>query len=198
MVFFVLYQQEQLSLQFDCKIQFFLLDECLDLFLQDEHICWSNEATGFFSFSSRRAWNAHSTVLKVTLSKAFRIQCIKPESILVTAWPDLPKVSEEHSLSCGLAGVPDLGCALSVWLAEGRGDVLLVLPGTAVESAVEVLREPEPATDHQLNLLEQRSDLLNCSLVKLRCICYRSSRFWLRSMKSTHESFQLLSIPNAY
>ena len=39
--------------------------------------------------------------------------------------------------------VPDLGCALSARLAEDRGDVLLVLPGTVVVSAVEVLCEPD-------------------------------------------------------
>lgn len=32
-----------------------------------------------------------------------------------------------------------MGCALSVQLADSRGDVLPVLPGTAIVSAVEVL-----------------------------------------------------------
>lgn len=56
----------------------------------------------------------------------------------MTAWPDRPEVDEELGPSCGLAGVPALGCAPSV-LAEGRGRPA-VLRGPGDGAA-----EPEPA-----------------------------------------------------
>lgn len=83
-------------------------------------------------------------------------------------------------LSRGLAELLDLGCVPRTRLAKVRS----VLAGTAAVSAVEVpVSQPSPrlaAEPTQTNIL----DLRYYSLIKLQHMCYRSSQFWLRTIKS--------------
>lgn len=153
------------------RSNFFLLDERLDLFLQNEYICWNNGTTGFFRFSSRIAWNAHcKSDVKQSL---FRMQCIKPESTLMT-WLGLPEVSEGH------AAFPVGWLSPWVWAGQGQEcphwDSSSECWGGALGA--------RPAPDCQLNLLERTSHLQNYPLIKLHCMCYTSRTFSLRTMKS--------------
>lgn len=84
--------------------------------------------------------------------------------------PWLPDVSEEHTAFP--AGWP------SSWVWAGQGQESLT--GTAALSAVEVPCEPaQPQTASWAC-----SHTQNHSLIKLQHMCYRSSQFWLRTMKT--------------
>lgn len=132
-----------------------------------------------------------NTILKVTLSKVFfRIQCLKPGSILVSAWPSLPGGSEEHS-AFPVAWPGSGKWARCSWLTAGAVSCWSTL---GLWQWVQ-WRCWLSQTSHRLPAESIRTKV---KFTQFLHFCYRRSWFWMRTMKPTHESFQVLSIPSAY